>query len=47
MKGFVDGCVEGFGLAAIIALPHVPIILLYNYFAKKHCSIRLKRFSLH
>ena len=47
MRSLIDDVLEGFGIGAIIALPLVPIILLYHCFAKKHCSIRLKRFSLH
>lgn len=37
----IDDVLEGFALGAIIALPLIPIILLYDYFLRK-CGSRGK-----
>lgn len=34
----IDGALEGFALSAIIILPLIPIILLYDYFLGKYGS---------
>ena len=41
MKSMIDGVLEGFALSAIIILPLIPIILLYDYFLGK-CGSRGK-----
>lgn len=35
MRSMIDDMLEGFALGAIIALPLIPIILLYDYFLRK------------
>ena len=41
MRSMIDDVLEGFALGAIIALPLIPIILLYDYFLRK-CGSRGK-----
>lgn len=41
MKSMIDGVLEGFTLSAIIILPLIPIMLLYDYFLRK-CGSRGK-----
>lgn len=41
MRSMIDEALEGFALGAIIALPLIPIMLLYDYFLKK-CGSRGK-----
>lgn len=41
MRSMIDEALEGFALGAIIALPLIPIILLYDYFLRK-CGSRGK-----
>ena len=38
MRSVIDGALEGFALSAIIILPLIPIILLYDYFLGKYGS---------
>jgi len=38
MRSMIDGALEGFALSAIIILPLIPIILLYDYFLGKYGS---------
>ena len=38
MRSMIDGALEGFALSAIIILPLIPIMLLYDYFLRKHGS---------
>ena len=38
MRSVIDGALEGFALSAIIILPLIPIMLLYDYFLRKHGS---------
>ena len=35
MRSMIDDILEGFGIGAIIALPLIPIMLLYDYFLGK------------
>lgn len=35
MRSMIDDILEGFALGAIIALPLIPIMLLYDYFLRK------------
>lgn len=35
MRNVIDGALEGFALSAIIILPLIPIMLLYDYFLRK------------
>lgn len=35
MRSMIDGVLEGFALSAIIILPLIPIMLLYDYFLRK------------
>ena len=39
MRSMIDGVLEGFALSAIIILPLIPIMLLYDYFLRK-CGSR-------
>ena len=41
MRSLIDGVLEGFVLSAIIILPLIPIMLLYDYFLRK-CGSRGK-----
>lgn len=41
MRSMIDEALEGFALGAIIILPLIPIILLYDYFLRK-CGSRGK-----
>lgn len=41
MRSMIDDVLEGFGFGAIIALPLIPIMLLYDYFLRK-CGSRGK-----
>ena len=41
MRSMIDGVLEGFALSAIIILPLIPIMLLYDYFLRK-CGSRGK-----
>ncbi|MBF1352642.1 MAG: hypothetical protein HXM71_05950 [Mogibacterium diversum] len=41
MRSVIDGALEGFALSAIIILPLIPIMLLYDYFLRK-CGSRGK-----
>ena len=41
MRSVIDDILEGFALGAIIALPLIPIMLLYDYFLRK-CGSRGK-----
>ena len=41
MRSMIDEALEGFALGAIIALPLIPIMLLYDYFLRK-CGSRGK-----
>lgn len=41
MRSMIDDLLEGFGLGAIIALPLIPIMLLYDHFLRK-CGSRGK-----
>ena len=41
MKSMIDDVLEGFGFGAIIALPLIPIMLLYDHFLRK-CGSRGK-----
>lgn len=41
MRSMIDDMLEGFALGAIIALPLIPIMLLYDYFLRK-CGSRGK-----
>lgn len=41
MKSMINGVLEGFALSAIIILPLIPIMLLYDYFLRK-CDSRGK-----
>ena len=38
MRSMIDDVLEGFGFGAIIALPLIPIMLLYGYFVQKYES---------
>ena len=38
MRSMIDGALEGFALSAIIILPLIPIMLLYDYFLRKYGS---------
>ena len=38
MRSMIDDVLEGFALSAIIILPLIPIMLLYDYFLRKHGS---------
>lgn len=38
MRGMIDDVLEGFAIGAIIMLPLIPIMLLYDYFLRKHGS---------
>ena len=38
MKSMINGVLEGFALSAIIILPLIPIMLLYDYFLRKSGS---------
>ena len=38
MRSMIDDVLEGFALSAIIILPLIPIILLYDYFLRKYGS---------
>ena len=35
MRSMINGALEGFALSAIIILPLIPIMLLYDYFLRK------------
>lgn len=41
MRSMIDNVLEGFAIGAIIALPLIPIMLLYDYFLRK-CGSRGK-----
>lgn len=41
MRSMIDDVLEGFGFGAIIALPLIPIMLLYDHFLRK-CGSRGK-----
>jgi|GEM_PF-3502085 len=41
MRSMIDDILEGFAIGAIIALPLIPIMLLYDYFLGK-CGSRGK-----
>jgi hypothetical protein len=41
MRSMIDDILEGFAIGAIIALPLIPIMLLYDYFLRK-CGSRGK-----
>lgn len=41
MRSMIDEVLEGFALGAIIILPLIPIMLLYDYFLRK-CGSRGK-----
>lgn len=41
MRSMIDDVLEGFAFGAIIILPLIPIMLLYDYFLKK-CGSRGK-----
>lgn len=41
MRSMIDEALEGFALSAIIILPLIPIMLLYDYFLRK-CGSRGK-----
>ena len=41
MRSMINGVLEGFALSAIIILPLIPIMLLYDYFLRK-CGSRGK-----
>ena len=41
MRNLIDDVLEGFAFGAIIILPLIPIILLYDYFLRK-CGSRGK-----
>ena len=41
MRSMIDDVLEGFAIGAIIILPLIPIMLLYDYFLKK-CGSRGK-----
>ena len=41
MRSMIDGVLEGFAFGAIIILPLIPIMLLYDYFLRK-CGSRGK-----
>ena len=41
MRSMIDDILEGFALGAIIALPLIPIMILYDYFLRK-CGSRGK-----
>lgn len=38
MRNLIDDVLEGFGFGAIIALPLIPIMLLYDHFLGKYGS---------
>ena len=38
MRSMIDDVLEGFAIGAIIMLPLIPIMLLYDYFLRKHGS---------
>lgn len=38
MRSMIDDVLEGFAIGAIIMLPLIPIMLLYNYFLRKYGS---------
>ena len=38
MRSMIDDMLEGFALGAIIILPLIPIMLLYDYFLGKYGS---------
>ena len=38
MRSMIDGVLEGLALSAIIILPLIPIMLLYDYFLRKFGS---------
>ena len=38
MRSLIDGVLEGFALSAILILPLIPIMLLYDYFLEKYGS---------
>lgn len=41
MRSMIDDVLEGFAIGAIIMLPLIPIMLLYDYFLRK-CGSRGK-----
>lgn len=41
MRSMIDDVLEGFAIGAIIILPLIPIMLLYDYFLRK-CGSRGK-----
>lgn len=41
MRSMIDDVLEGFGFGALIALPLIPIMLLYDHFLRK-CGSRGK-----
>lgn len=41
MRSMIDDVLEGFAFGAIIILPLIPIMLLYDYFLRK-CGLRGK-----
>ena len=41
MRSMIDDILEGFAIGAIIMLPLIPIMLLYDYFLRK-CGSRGK-----
>ncbi len=38
MRSLIDDVLEGFGIGAIIALPLIQIMLLYDHFLRKYGS---------
>lgn len=38
MRSMIDDVLEGFAIGAIIMLPLIPIMLLYDYFLRKYGS---------
>lgn len=46
MRSMIDDVLEGFAIGAIIALPLVPIILLYHCFAKMFYKIKTIFFTI-
>ena len=38
MRSMIDDVLEGFAFGAIIILPLIPIMLLYDYFLRKYGS---------
>ena len=38
MRSMIDDILESFAIGAIIMLPLIPIMLLYDYFLRKHGS---------